>query len=295
MSAPRAGNGKRVVHHDDGEGNWLISYADIMTLPFGFFVVLAAFSTPDAAKMERLKQETAKSMGVEYTKPFETLSESLKAVLQKMQLDKDITLEETVDGVAIISKGTLFFDSGSVELKPAAAKLMGEIATVVVEQAKGFRVVVEGHTDDVPVNWATMPSNWELSSARAGTVVRLLEAKGFSHYDLRPVGLADTEALVPNRTPDGAPIAENRAQNRRIVIRIQKQLPRRTGARAEAAKQVAAPAAAAEPARTPPPAAAEPPAPDAPAVGAPPANPPAPAEPAPAPTRETLPATEPEG
>ena len=48
-----------VVVEDDGEGNWLVSYADMMTLLFGFFVILSAFSTPDTQKMEKLKQATS--------------------------------------------------------------------------------------------------------------------------------------------------------------------------------------------------------------------------------------------
>ena len=97
----------------------------------------------------------------------------------------------------------------------------------VLKQAKGFRVTVEGHTDDSPIYSKSFPSNWELSSIRAGTVVRLLESKGLPRADLRPVGLADTEPVVPNRDGSGTPIPENQAANRRILIRIQKQLPKR--------------------------------------------------------------------
>jgi hypothetical protein len=56
----------------------------------------------------------------------------------------------------------------------------------------------------------------------------LLETKGFDHNFLRPLGLADTEPLLPNHDPSGAPLPENRAQNRRIVIRVQKNLPARS-------------------------------------------------------------------
>jgi chemotaxis protein MotB len=74
-------------------------------------------------------------------------------------------------------------------------------------------------------------SNWELSSVRASTVVRLFESQGFPHAGLRPIGYGDTEPVVPNETPAGEPIPENQAQNRRIVIRIQRQLPARMNAK----------------------------------------------------------------
>jgi chemotaxis protein MotB len=218
----------REVHvEDDGESNWLISYADMMTLLFSFFVVLSAFSTPDVTKMEALKRETAESMGGKYVKPFGELSESIKKTLAEIDLEKDVNVTETAEGVTIVSKGTLFFDSGSARLKEQAALLMDKISGVLAEQAKGFRIVVEGHTDDVPIVSKEFPSNWELSSSRAGAVVRLLESKGFPGSDLRPVGLADKEPLVPNRDEAGAPIPANQAENRRIVIRVQKQLPKR--------------------------------------------------------------------
>ena len=66
------------------------------------------------------------------------------------------------------------------------------------------------------------PSNWELSSLRATTVIRLLDSKGLPHVNLRPMGLADTDPIVPNRDEKGASIPDNQAQNRRIVIRIQR-------------------------------------------------------------------------
>lgn len=217
---------RRVVveSQDDGDGNWLVSYADLMTLLFMFFVIISAFSTPDAKKLEQLKQATSESLGVAYEKPFQDLSESIEALLKKTELEEEIRVEDTTEGVSIISKGTTFFDSGSVALKPQAENLIENLVGVISTHAKGFRIVVEGHTDDAPISTVQFPSNWELSSARAGVVVRLLEQRGMSRNLLRPVGLADTDPILPNRNVDATPNFENMAENRRIVIRIQKML-----------------------------------------------------------------------
>jgi chemotaxis protein MotB len=166
-------------------------------------------------------------MGGQYTKPFESLNLSLKSILQEMKLDQQVKIIDTGDGIAISSRGTLFFDSGSSQLKPEAEKLMQEIAEILAREALDFKILVEGHTDDVPTNSKMYPSNWELSSARASTVVRLLESKGLPHANLRPLGLADTEPSVPNLSEQGIALPENRAINRRIVVRIQKTLPKR--------------------------------------------------------------------
>jgi len=216
-----------IVNQDDGDGNWLVSYADMMTLLLGFFVMISAFSTPNAAKFEEMKQSTVRTMGGKYVKPYKEISSSLKEVLGDFQLNKEVTVTETLEGVTITSKGTLFFDSGSAELKPKAKQLMGQLSDILLVKAKGMRIIVEGHTDDVPVQSRQFSSNWELSSNRAGTVVRLLETKGFPRTDVRPMGFADTEPLVPNRTETGEAIAFNQAENRRIVIRVMRQLPRR--------------------------------------------------------------------
>jgi chemotaxis protein MotB len=214
-------------HEEDGESNWLVAYADLMTLLFGFFVILSAFSTPNASKMEELKKETAKAMGGKYVKPYEELTDGLRSVLKKINLDKDVAIEETSEGVTLTSRGALFFDSGLAALKPQAQELMENIAVVLAQEAKGFKIVVEGHTDNVPMVSSVFPSNWELSAVRAGTVVRLLESKGIPRPNLRPVGQADTEPVAPNQDARGTPLPKNQAINRRIVIKILKQLPNR--------------------------------------------------------------------
>jgi len=213
-----------VESRDDGEGNWLVSFADLMTLLLAFFVILAAFSTPDPEKFERLRRETLDSLGIEYKHQLSEIRDSLYDVLEKMKLKDQVAIVETLDGLKISSKGTLFFDSGSVALKPQAAFLMNKIAEILVKNAKNYAIFVEGHTDNVPMVSEHFPSNWELSSHRAGVIVRLLEVKGFLHKDLRPVGLADTEPLVPNIDVSGKSIPINQAKNRRIVIRIKKKL-----------------------------------------------------------------------
>jgi chemotaxis protein MotB len=213
---------EKIIEHDDGEGNWLVSYADMMTLLVGFFVMITAFSTPDPQKIEKLREATSEAMGGEYVKPLQELTAGLKRVLQEAEIENAVSVENTGDGAVLSVKGTLFFDSGSAEIKADAMSVVQKLASVLTREAEGFRIVVEGHTDDSPIATAKFPSNWELSSARAGTVVRLFEQSGVPHRDLKPVGLSDTVPLMPNRTPAGEPILENQARNRRIVIRIQK-------------------------------------------------------------------------
>jgi len=230
MVDKKDGNKKRRSLHvkpshveEDGEA-WLISYADLMTLLFGLFVVLFSFSKPDAEKFEVLRKEASKSLKGDYKNTFDAVNVKLTQVMRELKLDRQVTIKENIEGLAITSEGTLFFESGSSLLKEEADALMRQIALVLKQQSENVKIVVEGHTDDSPIATKLFPSNWELSSARAGTVVRLLENTGISKNYLRPIGLADIEPLVPNRDSSGTPITENQAKNRRIVIRVQKQL-----------------------------------------------------------------------
>jgi len=217
---------QEVVHEDDGEGNWLISYADLMTLLFGFFVILSAFSTPNAQKVEELRKETSESMGGKYSNPYTALSDALKKNLKVLNVEDEISIIETLDGISIISQGTLFFESASSDLKPKAKELVSSITDVLSEKANELNIIVEGHTDNIPIQTRMFPSNWELSSARAGTVVRLLEEKGLKRDNLRPVGLADTEPLKPPQDGEAFNSTEQ-AKNRRIVIRISNRMEKR--------------------------------------------------------------------
>ena len=222
VSRRRQISGHKGGEGEEGEGNWLVSYADMMTLLVGFFVMITAFSTPDSGKIEKLRKATAEKMGGKYVMPLQDLTENLKKVLEEEHLEHGMAVENTGEAAMILVKGALFFDSASAEIRSDMVPVVSRLARVLRRDAQGFRIIIEGHTDDVPISTPAYPSNWELSSARAGTVVRLFESFGVPHSDLRPVGFADTQPAFPNRTPAGEPIEMNRAKNRRILIRIQK-------------------------------------------------------------------------
>jgi chemotaxis protein MotB len=105
----------------------------------------------------------------------------------------------------------VFFDSGDATLKPAARKLVDKIAGVVRDERK-HPVVVEGHTDSQPISGSQYPSNWELSGARAGAVVRDFQAEGVLARRMSVAGFANQEPIATNSTPAG------REKNRRVEV-----------------------------------------------------------------------------
>jgi type VI secretion system protein ImpK len=121
-----------------------------------------------------------------------------------------VSVTETPDRSTIVLHGDGVFQSGSAEVVPSYDTLLARIGDAL-KPVQG-RVIVIGHTDDVPSNSARYPSNWALSKARAATVVGVLASHAGPAARYTVEGRGETEPLVPNDTP------ANRARNRRVVI-----------------------------------------------------------------------------
>jgi chemotaxis protein MotB len=110
-----------------------------------------------------------------------------------------------------INASTLFAPGGA-ELAAAARQTLRDVAKVLLDGEQGIEV--EGHTDDLPISTPIYPSNWELSSARASSVVRLFIEQGVAAKRLTALGSADNQPVVSNSTPEG------RARNRRVTVTV---------------------------------------------------------------------------
>lgn len=116
-----------------------------------------------------------------------------------------------------------FFPSGSADLTAEGRGILNDLLqSFNSPQYKDYQITVEGHTDDNPISTPQFPSNWELSATRATAVVRYLIAVGIPGQRLRAAGYADMFPKVPNRDAGGKPIPGNQAQNRRVVIKLEK-------------------------------------------------------------------------
>jgi flagellar motor protein MotB len=133
-------------------------------------------------------------------------------------------LEQKGDRITTLEMSSAaFFDSGSAQLSNAGKTILQEVAVNLLSpRFRGYRITVEGHTDDTPINTAQFPSNWELSTARAAAVVRFFLDEPIPAQRLRADGYADTFPKAPNRDATGNAIPANQAQNRRVVIKLEK-------------------------------------------------------------------------
>ncbi len=131
----------------------------------------------------------------------------------------DITLGR--EGIKLFFNSSSFYESGEANLLPTGQRIIDKVTLAMNELGYyKFKVDVEGHTDNVPINTPIYPSNWELSVARASEVVKYFIKEGIEPERIKASGYADTKPLVPHVDEQGNDIAENRALNRRIVVRI---------------------------------------------------------------------------
>lgn len=117
-------------------------------------------------------------------------------------------------GLRIRVKGTMMFDAGEAEIKPAAENFLNNIVTLL--NKFNYYLHVEGHTDSIPISTERFPSNWELSGARASAVLRFLIAKNIDPKRLSSIGLSDNYPLASNATSEG------RSTNRRVEFVLTK-------------------------------------------------------------------------
>ena len=213
---------KRLREHDDS--NWLISYADIMTLLCIFYIMLFSMSKINTPEFEKAKKEVAEHFGSKYESPTEDLGKFVNNVLVENGIAKDVTMSSDGVSVSIAFHSTLFFDTLSAEISEEGRKILEQvIAGLDKEQkkiGKKYKIVVEGHTDNQPILGGVFSSNWELSSARATRVVRIFLDRGFTPENLLAIGYADTQPVAQSRNPDGSWNEEGLATNRRVILRV---------------------------------------------------------------------------
>ncbi|MAY56718.1 MAG: OmpA family protein [Pseudomonadota bacterium] len=157
-------------------------------------------TNPDADATGTNEQSTE-----DYEERYGDLEDSLNALSLQ-----GVDATPGTEGLTLRIADNLLFDSGEAELRYEGMILISQL-TEVLEAFSG-NISVEGHTDNIPISTPRFPSNWELSSARAISVLRFLESDGIDPSRMRAIGYADTQPLQSNAS------AEGRAGNRRVEL-----------------------------------------------------------------------------
>ncbi len=208
-------------HEEDQE--WLLTYSDMITLLLAFFAVLIAVSYVDLNLWEQMKQglrsEINKQENVQTP-----LAEVKKDLDEKLAEEREAELVDIIldrEGIKLFFNSSSFYNSGEANLLPTGQQIIDKVTQAMNDLGYyKFKVDVEGHSDNVPINTPVYPSNWELSVARASGVVKYFIQEAIEPERIKASGYADTKPIVPHVDEAGNDIVENRALNRRIVIRI---------------------------------------------------------------------------
>lgn len=242
-------------HQEEHENHerWLVSYADFITLLFAFFVVMYSISSINEGKYKILSEtlvgvfnqpdrsvkpipvgeekprttEQDRSMAEESARsqtaiddpgadPLQEIAQSMRDAFGDLIKSDQLSVRGNELWVEIEMNSSLLFPSGDAIPNDVAFTLIEKVARILAPY--GNPVHVEGFTDNLPIATAQFPSNWELSTARAASIVRMLAVEGVAPERLAAVGYGEFQPVADNAT------AEGRARNRRVVLVISRNL-----------------------------------------------------------------------
>lgn len=244
---------KKPPEEHENHERWLVSYADFITLLFAFFVVMYSVSQVNEGKYKVLsdalvnafqnaptpvqitaakridaskasasqspkqtvsirKDPVVEARQKQQTEKMKGIATDILKVLGPLVKEGQVNVSQSIHGIAIEINASLLFASGQATLEPGSIKALKAVGRVLAGVPNDIQV--EGFTDNTPINTPAFPSNWELSTARASSVVRVFVESGVSPEHLVAVGYGEFRPADTNSTPDG------RARNRHVTVMI---------------------------------------------------------------------------
>ena len=194
---------------------WLLSYADLVTLLLGLFIVLYAAS--DSKRAQQIaesfnSQQTGNGIFDGGTTPMSESETLRQKLIEDAGISRKANIRSSSDGLVVSLAESGFFAAGEAAIDPSSIAAIDSLAAMLADGS--FQIRIEGHTDSLPISTARYPSNWELSTARAANVLARLIDRGIAPERLSAAGFAGFRPVEDNSTPEG------RALNRRVDIVI---------------------------------------------------------------------------
>lgn len=219
---------KKVVVEDDndegGANDWLATYSDMITLLMAFFVIFFSASKVDMQLFEELKNGfVSDKLNTTTGSPLTMLYNQLDSTFDNSANDNPrVDIEKNYRGINILLGSESLFSSGEANLTRAGRQTIDELCLSLDSIVGRYNLTmdIEGHTDDTPIRSFRFPSNWELSSARAATVLRQMIENGLPPENSRAIGFADVKPTVEPFDEEGKYVKGSREKNRRVEIII---------------------------------------------------------------------------
>ena len=213
-----------ILEQAPAHNRWLTTFNDLITLLMVFFVLLFSMGHMDAERFSSFQNGMQSAMGVlnagrfgdegpmgDAASSFQAESETAGQPLEGLPETTGLEAEYTPKGIKLTLNDGLLFDSGSADITGKGVELLETVGRVIKPARRHVRV--EGHTDDRSISNTRYPSNWELSTARAVNVVKLLvDSTGIDPTLLSAAGYGSFKPKTANDTEAG------RAVNRRVEI-----------------------------------------------------------------------------
>lgn len=243
---------QRDDEYTDNHERWLVSYADFITLLFAFFVVMYAISSINEGKYRILSHSLVnafksnnsssdvvvhqstelmsdndhrtqqadsiklidglKALKIKKQEKMKSMAKNILHALESLVKDGQVKVTQSSSGIAVEINASVLFSPGQAKLAENSSLTLQAVAHVIKEQK--HEIHVEGHTDNLPIHTESFPSNWELSTARASSVIRLFVENGVEPHRLTAIGYGENRPIETNETPEG------RKRNRRVTIMI---------------------------------------------------------------------------
>lgn len=226
---PMSGNPNESKYEMEFSNTWLITYSDMITIILCFFIIFFTLSTEEisslyqiknalTAEVEQLNTENEKLAAelfglMDIKEDLKTSKEDFISYLREKELMDAVDIIENERGLLIRFKDNVLFDSGKAAISSDGYMILSKVADRLNNIENN--IIVEGYTDNIPMNTPEFPSNWELSVARAINVVKYFtEKKGIEEERISVSGFGERNPIDTNDTVEG------RANNRRIEITI---------------------------------------------------------------------------
>jgi chemotaxis protein MotB len=250
------GRRRRGTEEHENHERWLVSYADFITLLFAFFVVMYAISSVNEGKyrvlsdsissafrsipgsstgaMPQINPNAPTPVAIPFKRPqpaniktdaqrqqikeiLRTKAKEITEALAPLVKQGQVRVTEGALGITVEINASVLFDSGEARLQLPAVRVLTAVGQILATTE--LPITVEGHTDNAPISTPLYPSNWELSGARAASVVRLFIENGVDPRRLTATGYAEQRPVADNATSEG------RQRNRRVAINMESRTP----------------------------------------------------------------------
>lgn len=215
-SSPSPGKGKKPK-----EALWLMSFSDMTLTLMCFFLLMMSTMQPNVEKMQHIKDGLISQEKIKRMESVKAVSEQMESYIKEHRLESQMEVNYGAEGLEIALQNQLVFESGSASLNSNFNRSAGKIMKMIAQLGERYDILIEGHTDDVPlIGSARFLSNWELSAARGFAMMRRLQQYGVVEEHLSVQAYAHTRPKVDYKHLAGKDLEAARSKNRRVVLRV---------------------------------------------------------------------------